>query len=530
MNVHRSLRFLASVAAVVALAGCASEEGSDATAGDEDDLTSLTARQRALMFEGVVYVDKDTPDAKVLETVHAQTKSAFGALLHSEVAAQTREFQNVDPASFKKRKVLVVDAAVPNDAGREMLEVRYTYKDNAVVPVKMARKTALSLALLGQGHVPKTKAIVEACTKNDKEARDDADSGLLWYGFDPQRASCRRAMEREQQTIDRETGALADPRTMIPASRANRVLLPVTMQLSRADNATRATYPEYDRLFAGASEPGVLTLVLLSGRLSHKRVEARKDSGYYEWLAALDVIFAENPDFELKKIEPNENLSTISAEGKRYTNLGFKDFIQWTVYGRGWPQGMPPSSRDNIAKTVADKLDMHWVTFEKKVKVSIGGAEAKDLTIRIETLFGAEEDATPHRRGLKNGDVFIYNGHSYIGEGPLDPAHFKPESFSRGYQLLWFDSCVSYNYYEKDFFTLKQGGSRELDLVTNGLEAPEYLSGEAQGYFVNKLIGGSMPSYQTLLAAAKATDALRVVDGEIDNRFDPNRTPIRIQR
>ncbi len=526
MDVRRAL--VASLLAGLGVVGCASDDGKAVT--DEDDLTSLTARQRTLTFEGIVYVDPRASDATILETVHAQTRSAFGALLHSNISAQTREFQNVDPASLKKRPVRVIDVTKPDDRGRSMIEVRYRYQDKAIVPVELARKTALSLSLLGQKHEAQIDLVVEQCTKNDREAREDVELGLLWYGFEPQRASCRSAMDREQKLIEADTAMLADPRTTVPLSRVNRVLVPVTMQLVRADTATRATYPEYDRLFRGASEPGVLKIVLVAGRLAHERVQARKDGGYYEWLASLDVIFQANPDFELKKIAPDENLGTISAEGRRYDGLGFDDFIQWTVYGRGWPEGMPPSSRDNIAATVANKLDNHWVTFEKKVKVSIGGEEPKDLVIRLETLFGADEDPAPHRRGLKEADVFVYNGHSYIGEGPLDPEHFREESFSGGYQVLWFDSCVSYNYYNKDFFALKPGGSKELELIVNGLEAPEYLSGESNGAFVNALIGGQMPSYQTLLATAKPTDSLRVVDGEIDNRFDPRRVPVRIVR
>ena len=268
----------------------------------------------------------------------------------------------------------------------------------------------------------------------------------------------------------------------------------------------------------------------MNGRLAHDHVEARKDGGYYEWLAALDVIFQANPDFQLQKIEPSEDISYAYAEDKKYEGLTFNDVIQWKVYGRGWPERMPASSRDNIERTIANKLDNHWVTFEKHVQVSIGGREAKPLTIRIETLFGADEDVAPHKRALKRGDVVVYNGHSYIGYGPLDPSNYKTESFSKGYQMLWFDSCVSYNYYEKDFFLLKDGGSKNLDLVTNGIEAPEYLSGEAEGNFINKLIGGTMPSYQTLLESAKATDALRVVDGEIDNKWTSDKTPIRFAR
>jgi hypothetical protein len=161
--------------------------------------------------------------------------------------------------------------------------------------------------------------------------------------------------------------------------------------------------------------------------------------------------------------------------------------------------------------------------------VQIGSDKPKPLTIRIETLFGAEEDPTPHQRAMKRGDVFVYNGHSYLGGGPLDPANFpNKDAFTRGYQLLWFDSCISWNYYEKDFFSLKDGGSKNLELITNGVEAPEEQSGAAEGKLIARLLDGSLPSYQDLLKAAKATDSLRVVDGELDNTFDPAKKPIRI--
>ena len=516
--------------AVLSLVACSAADD-PSQGGEEEDLTSLTARQRKLEFEGVVYVEPRADEAAILDVARKQTQTAFGALLAQEIAVQSRELQNVDARSLRKRPVKVLDATREGDAGKDMIEVRYRYTDNAVVPVAMARKTSLSLAVLGQGHEPKISEIVEACTKNDHEARQEARDGLLWYSFNPSKGTCRTKIQQEQRVIDQHAELLVDRgANVIPLSRANRVYLPVTMSLSRADNATRATYPEYDRLFAGGAEPGVLTLAIVNGRLAHNRTrDPKKDGGYYEWMAALDVIFTENPDFEFKKIEPAADISNVTAGGSRWS-VTFKDFIQWTVYGRGWPQGLPASARDEISTKVATMLDMHWVTFEKKVKVAIGSAEPKDLTIRIETLFGADEDPAPHKRAVKRGDVVLYNGHSYIGYGPLDPEHFTSASFTRGYQILFFDSCVSYNYYEKDFFTLKPNGSKDLDMITNGLEAPEWMSGEAQGKFVAKMIGGSMPSYQTLLEQAAATDSLRVVDGEIDNRYDPRRTPVRVLR
>src|SRR5687767_3548551 len=93
----RSSRFqsLLGLGALVALAACTVGE-EPGVAGEEDDLTSLTARQRVLTFDGVVYVEPGKSDAKILEVVHKQTQSAFGALLAQEVAVQSREVQNVD--------------------------------------------------------------------------------------------------------------------------------------------------------------------------------------------------------------------------------------------------------------------------------------------------------------------------------------------------------------------------------------------------------------------------------------------------
>src|SRR5687768_1372223 len=125
----RRIHSLLGLGAICALAACSAGDEGPSTAEGEEDLTSLTARQRVLTFDGVVYVEAGQSDEKILETVHKQTQSAFGALLAQEVAVQSREFQNVDKRSFRKRNVTVID---PAGGAREMMEVRYAYKDNAV--------------------------------------------------------------------------------------------------------------------------------------------------------------------------------------------------------------------------------------------------------------------------------------------------------------------------------------------------------------------------------------------------------------
>ena len=509
-------------------AGCSSADDG-ATAGDEDDLTSLTARQRILTFEGVVYVPPATSDDEILAATRRQTQTAFGALLGQKVSVRTREVQNVDKASIKKRDVLVVDTSAPAETPpAAMIEVKYAYRDEAVIPVELARHSSLSLALLAQGAEHEYERVLPDCTKNDKEAKEDAEGGLLWYDFDPSRTTCRKAIDREQRTIDADTAKLSNKSKMVSKSRVSRLYLPTAFKLAKAATADKATYPEYDKLFGGGVDPNALTLALVVGRLAHDRVEAVKDDGYYEWMDMLGVIFMRHPDFALTKVEPAETLDSATVGGRKIAGLDFKQFIQWTVYGTGFPEGLSAAEKTELKTKVANKLDNHWVTFEKKVKVAIGDQPAKDFTIRIQTLFGADEDPAPHRRAVKTSDVVVYNGHSYIGYGPLDPDNFDARSFPTTYQMFFFDSCVSYNYYEKDFFTLKSGGSKSLDVITNGLEAPEYQSGEAQGNFIAKLTDGSLPSYQSLLESAKATDSLRVVDGEIDNSYHPTRVKVRV--
>jgi hypothetical protein len=113
----RSLSALVGLAAVCALAACSAGDEGPTTGEGEDDLTSLTARQRIVNFDGVVYVEPGRSDEQILEVVHKQTQSAFGALLAQDVAVQSREMQNVDKRSFRKRNVTVVD---PAGGAREM--------------------------------------------------------------------------------------------------------------------------------------------------------------------------------------------------------------------------------------------------------------------------------------------------------------------------------------------------------------------------------------------------------------------------
>lgn len=89
------------------------------------------------------------------------------------------------------------------------------------------------------------------------------------------------------------------------------------------------------------------------------------------------------------------------------------------------------------------------------------------------------------------------------------------------------NSCISFNYYEKDFLDMKPGGSKNLELVTNGLPSNVVDSGLSVGNLITGLIEAKKPYAELLGAmAVGGYDPMRVVDGELDNQYDPARTPL----
>src|SRR5262249_36052331 len=150
---------------------------------------------------------------------------------------------------------------------------------------------------------------------------------------------------------------------------------------------------------------------------------------------------------EIQKVYPTlklvstegTDLTTFTVGTKTVKNVTWADLVNWELNNTGWPSTLTFSEHDKLRQAVAAKLAKHWLRFEQPVSVKIGSAAAQDLTIVINTYYGAETDDTPHRRALANSDVVIYNGHSYIGFGPLDPNRYTADDFPSTYQLFMFN-------------------------------------------------------------------------------------------
>jgi hypothetical protein len=493
----------------------------------ESDLTSNTARSRPLVFEGYVYVAPGTPDEQILSVVHKQTQTMFGPLKNAEIGVNKRELEGVDPATFQRTDLTVIDTTVPDDPGQPLVRVRYRYEDMAVVPVSMANRSAISLALMHPEHWRQNERILQECTSNDQHARDFMSS--IWYVFDPSLPQCQAAIAAEQQAIDTENAKLADQTTQVSRAEVDRLYLPTTVQLGADETNMAPAYPEYHRLYAGGVEPGKLVIGMVNGLIDHDHPNGLvEDYGYREWLTQIREAIAGGPTYQVTAVDPPEDLSTFTVNGVTIEGATFYDIMAWEL---DWelPAPLGYGDRTALKHAVGDKLIKHWITLEAPVRVTIGDGPEQQVVIKLQTYFGAESSSTPHKHAIRTSDVFIYNGHSYIGYGPLDPSRFSASDFPPSYQIMFIDGCVTYNYYEQDYFPLKERGSLDLDLITNGLEAPSWRSGWALGRFLNTLLNGQQAGYRDLLAAASATDELRVVDGELDNEYSPETTPISVQ-
>ncbi|MBW2523676.1 MAG: hypothetical protein JRI23_05850 [Deltaproteobacteria bacterium] len=526
----------AGLGVALTLVGAQAACVADTSSSQEDALTSLTARERTMTFEGYVYVHPDASADEIREAVLGQTRSAFGALRTQDVAVGSRELANVDESTFIREPLRAVDADTGDEY--ETLRVRYLYSDRAVVPNSMSRRSALSLGLLHGDYATQAKRILQECTENtadDREMESD-----IWYVFNPALPSCKSAMAAEQRLIDDRRSKLLDDDEQIVLEELDRLYIPMTARLAAVEGSRSAVYPEYDRLWRGGIEPGVLTVGLINGMIDHaepgKTHHPVDDAGYWEMLAEMEAILEARPGLRVVATDPPSDLSTFTVDGERITGLTFQDFINWELYEWGFPTWLSSTQQTALRKLVAERLYRRWVTFEEQVSVAIGDEGPRTVKIRINQYFGAEEDLGPYQRAIRSSDVFLYNGHSYIGEGPLDPANYQDADFPETYQLLFIDSCLSFNYYNSDYFAYKGRGSLDLDIITNGLESFADGAGAGQGRFVAALLSGEQPSYQQLLERASTTgtgyawglDALRVVDGELDNEYSPARTPISV--
>lgn len=170
----------------------------------------------------------------------------------------------------------------------------------------------------------------------------------------------------------------------------------------------------------------------------------------------------------------------------------------------------------------------------KKLTLSAGG---KNVVIEMQ-LLNPDSAAFAEQavKGMKNSDIFLYDGHSGLG-GYLSPERLEADSGQTlslpksKYQIFVFQGCSTYAYYNSAYFALKKTssdpkGSKNLDIITTGIGAAFDVGAKVDVSFIKSVATGQRPSWQTILdnirKAEGSASALSHVNGDEDNPKTPN--------
>jgi hypothetical protein len=493
--------------------------------GKED--TSATGWVRRIEWEGFVLVPTGSDTGTAQWHVRRQIKSALGALRTGPaIALRDRDARsNLDPATFTRETLDVRDGATVTG---KIDRVRYRYQDLALVP-RAYRPSALSAVLLFDDYAARHGELAPSCAD---EAGTEADS--FWYHYMPSMSACARVIKTEQDRINLATAALGATTGVIAKAELDRRFITVRATLG-PQSAPPVTYPEYDRLWGfGTDRTKVVVYSFFGVDADDRNVH---DNGLVEALRYVRTMRAAFPKLGVTETRPFALMLDFKVDGQPVPNVTYEQLASWVIDGKDWPaQASDAGKQQQLLDQARDKFLERWVVWQLPVTVKRGG-ETRSMTVELRTYYGREdgqEDWRLHARwryleAFWHGDVFSYTGHSHFGHGPLEPTGYGAGNFPDRYQVMLFNSCLSYNYYDVDFLEMHPGGTKNVEVVSNGLAAYWTGMGESTARYVLGLLDGQNRSWGDVIGnmairvpwSSTPYDPMRAVNGELDNGFAP---------
>jgi hypothetical protein len=521
-------------------AACAVPASSDDPSSAGDSLTGITGAERAIHFESYVYVQPGASDDAVRTAVARQVKTALGALRAPKVSLNDRASrQNAVPAKWTRQPVTVVDPNDPNAPPRALEKVTFRYDDRAVVTNTLATRSAVDFTLLFDDYTQHDAPLKTDCTDDPTTETDS-----LWYHYEPQRASCVARIRAEQQAIGDEARQLGSAPGRIGPKEAARWFIPVTARLDAPQLPASRFSPEYDRLFGVNDDRALIVAYAFFG--VDKDENDPDDYLAQEAARFHREMLRAQPNLRVTRTEPGTMLLDLWVRGQKLPNVTYDRLFGWILNEGPWPQevGSDANAIRDLRRQALSKLTERWIYWQLPLDVKTLDGRDKRITLEIRSFYGYEDgspDARQHAQwryleAFWHGDVFLYNGHSHFGHGPLEPTLYRGQNFPQRYQIMLVNSCISFNYYHQDFLDMHPGGSRNLDVVVNGLPSYVWGGGIATARFLGGLVDGTQKSYADLLDGMRLDlpwgergyDPMRVVDGELDNTFSQARTPLTV--
>ncbi len=524
---------------VLVVAGCSGVAvHGDGSAGQGDDLTSVGGTTKQLDWDSFVYVGGDADVPTIQAAIATQVKSSLGALREIGIGIADRDaLHNIDPAGWTRDTLAVVDTS-GNTTG-SVQRVRYHYSDTALVQNGHDPGAAFSFTMLFGDYVAGSAALQPACV----DEATDADS--IWYHFSPGQSGCRALINAETKAINGDLSKLpASSSPAIPASDANRRFVGVRGKLT-ALTAAPTEYPEYDRLWGFGSDRDKLVVYAFVGVEADERNS--HDLGAIEYQRLLRTLRAKFPSLQVTYTNPQAMLLDFYVDGQKLDGVTWDEVESWMIDDSGYPAAVGSDAQkiEALRQQVIDRFSERWIYWDMPATVTLGGGQTRSMTVEIRSFWGLEDDGTADTKqravwryleAFWYGDVFAYAGHSHFGHGPLEPTNYVAGNFPDRYQVMLVNSCLSYNYYDLDFLAMHPEGSRNLEVVMNGLPAYWNGMGESTAKYLIALLDGSNKSWAQVLDAMRIDEPwgernyepMRGVNGELDNVFDPTKAAVAV--
>jgi hypothetical protein len=532
-----SFRTVTLACATAVLAACSSSAG-PRSASTGADLTGISGVERGVHFQGIVYVPTTAAVGDIDTAIAREVKTALGALQQPQVSIEDRGATNaLTPTKWNQQTLTVVDPANPGAAATSIVRVTYRYDDKAVVTHGLDRKNAVDFVMLADDYSKHTAPLEKDCSGNPTD-----DPASLWYDFLPTNPPCQTDIQNELGAIATEESGLAGRALTIGPKEAGRWFLPVTAQLDAPTPPPQDYSPEYDRLYGVGTSKSQLVVYAFNGVDSD---ETNPDDILgQEAIRFLRTMLKGQPSFRPVDTNPFAMLEDIYVNGNKLANVTYDEMFSWILDQAGYPAevGNDATAIAALRAQAMAKFTERWIYWDLPLSVKDTNGNSRSLTVEVRFFYGDEASnptAQQHAEwryleAFWYGDVFLYNGHSHFGNGPLDPQHYGPQNFNGNYQLVLVNSCLSYNYYHDDFFGYKPGGTQNLDMIVNGLPSYVWGGGQATGSLLVGLLDGKQHTYRELLTLMEIDtpwgengyEPMRVADGELDNQFSQTKTPL----
>jgi hypothetical protein len=533
------LRF-ASLTLLAAVLGACSAGSPASGRTQNSDLTGISGVERGIHFQGQVILPTTAATSDISAAIAREVKTALGALQQPEVSLENRGATNaLSPSKWTQQTLSVVDPTNAGAALPSVLRVTYQYDDEAVVTDTLNGKSAVAFVMLADDYSQHTAPLEKDCSGDPTD-----DPASLWYDFLPQGNACQTDIQTEITSITQEESALAGRTLTIGPKEAGRWFLPVTATLDPPVVPATDYSPEYDRLYGVGTGKSQLVVYMFNGVDSD---ETNPDDILgQEAIRFLRTMLAGQPSFRPVNTSPFAMLEDISVNGTPLANVTYAQMFSWILDQNGYPPevGTDATAIAALRAQAIAKFTERWIYWDLPLTVKNASGTTSNITVEVRFFYG-DEASTPtaqqhaewrYLEAFWYGDVFLYNGHSHFGNGPLDPQHYGPQNFNSSYQLMLVNSCLSYNYYHEDFFSYKPGGTQNLDMIINGLPSYVWGGGEATGNLLVGLLDGKQETYRQLLKLMEIDtpwgqngyEPIRVADGELDNVFSQGKTPLTV--